>query len=45
MLKEFTDWIKKPYASDMNAWHWFAFVGLILAIMMIWGLVIKRISE
>ena len=45
MVQEFKNWLNSPFNSGMSASKWFAFVGLLLAITMVWGVILKRIEE
>lgn len=44
-MQNFQDWINQPFSATMSAPKWFAFVGLLLAIMMIWGVVLRHLTE
>ncbi len=44
MLQTFQDWLAKPFSSDMNAWHWFLFFGLIMVISVAWGMILRHIA-
>lgn len=37
----FTSWAKQPFNSSMSAGGWFLFFGLIVAISVAWGLILK----
>jgi hypothetical protein len=41
----FVGWWSQPFSPDMSALEWFAWIGLLLAALALWGLIIKRISE
>ena len=45
MLNAFQEWLKKPFSSDQDALHWFLFFGLIIAISVLWGFVLKAIRS
>lgn len=45
MLEKLKDWYRKPFNSDMDATGWFLFFGLLIAISVLWGLVIREIKE
>jgi len=44
MLSSLQDWLAMPFKTDMNAWHWFLFFGLLIAISVAWGLILKHIA-
>lgn len=35
----------QPYSYDMDAWHWFGFLGLLIIFAGAWGLILKHITE
>jgi hypothetical protein len=39
----FKEWIKEPYKTDMDAQHWFAFVGLLIMIMFLWRFILSHL--
>lgn len=41
VLDNFTAWAKSPFQSGMDVGGWFAFVGLIAAITVAWGIILK----
>lgn len=43
MWNRFTDWLKKPFSTDMDAFHWFLFFGLLIVISVSWGYVLKHV--
>ena len=45
MLHKFTAWIEEPFNSQMSAVRWIAWVGLIVAALMFWGMVLKLLEE
>lgn len=45
MLAEFKNWWAQPFSADMDAPHWFAFIGLIVLISILWGYILNHISE
>ncbi len=38
-----TDWIKHPFRPDMNVGGWFAFLGLVIALLSLWGWFLSRL--
>ena len=41
MWSNFSGWLSKPFSEDMDALHWFYFVGLLLVIATLWGMVLR----
>ena len=39
-IKAFVD---EPFSEDMPATHWFAFVGLLLIIVMFWHMILRAL--
>lgn len=44
MLDNFKNWLQHPYAEDMSALHWFYFVGLLIVISAMWGMVLRAMK-
>lgn len=40
LLKE---WAKEPFRTDMDVQHWFAFVGLLILIMVLWRFILSHL--
>lgn len=40
--QNFKDWLGKPFAADMDAFHWFLFFGLLIAVSVLWSFVLKH---
>lgn len=38
----FKNWLAKPFATDMDAFHWFLFFGLLVAVSVGWSFVLKH---
>lgn len=38
------DWAKQPFQTQMDAWHWALFVGLILVLSFTWHLVLRDLK-
>jgi hypothetical protein len=38
-------WVKKPFNTDMDAFHWFLFFGLIIIISFLWSRVLFYINK
>lgn len=48
MWDDFRTWAARPFSQDMDALHWFYFMGLLIAISVAWGLILgslRRASE
>lgn len=45
MLASFKAWLDQPFSTGMTATRWFAFVGLLLVIMMFWGTILAHMRE
>lgn len=45
MLSNFQSWLSQPFNSNMSAPKWFAFVGLLIAILIVWGIVLRHLRE
>jgi hypothetical protein len=45
MIQEFLAWLKMPFESGMSATRWFAWVGLILAAIAIWSMVLRLLED
>lgn len=38
----FKTWLGKPFSADMDAFHWFLFFGLLIAVSIGWSFVLKH---
>lgn len=38
-------WLRRPFATDMDATHWFLFFGLILCVAFLWSRVLHFINK
>jgi len=45
MWQDFKIWAAKPFSVDMTAGEWFLFVGLLLVIVVLWNIILFRITE
>lgn len=43
-MVQFKDWLAQPFSPTMNAYHWFLFYGLILAIAFGWKLILNTME-
>lgn len=39
----FKQWANAPFASDMDALHWFYFWGLLIVVAAMWGFILRHI--
>lgn len=44
MMENFKEWLSAPYKDEMDAWHWFLFIGLLIAISVAWRLILKHLQ-
>jgi len=40
LLQDFQNWIAQPFSPSMDAWHWFLFFGLLIAISVLWSFIL-----
>lgn len=45
MLDNLKSWWGKPFSQDMSAPQWGAFVGLLIVILGVWGIIIRHIER
>lgn len=45
MLDDLKAWLSHPFQADMNALHWFYFIGLLLIIGGTWGMILRVLRE
>ena len=45
MLNDLKAWAQAPFATDMDALHWFYFLGLLISISILWGLILSSIRR
>ncbi len=45
MWAEFKNWLASPYHEHMSAAHWFFFLGLIIVLSAMWGLILRTMKE
>lgn len=43
-MNSLKDWLKQPFSADMDAFHWFLFFGLIVAISILWGFALRTVA-
>ena len=44
MLAQFQAWLQSPFRSDMDTLHWFLFMGLIIVMTILWGMILKTVE-
>ena len=44
-MQGFLAWINQPFDGSMSAYRWFAFVGLLIAILVIWTRVLRTFDK
>ena len=44
-MEAFHEWLQNPFSADMSVAKWVAWVGLLMAAIALWGLIIHRITE
>ena len=44
-MDTFRDWLSRPFSADMDAFHWFLFFGLIIAISILWGFALRTVAN
>lgn len=44
-MDQFKTWLKQPFSADMDAFHWFLFFGLIIAISIGWGFALRTVAN
>lgn len=45
MITRILEWLKHPYQVDMDAAHWFYFLGLVLVVIFLWSRILHLITE
>ncbi len=40
---EFRSYMAKPFSADMPASHWFLFLGMLIIIIMLWGMILNHL--
>lgn len=45
MWMNFKNWLAAPYRDEMDAAHWFYFLGLLIVLTALWSLVLRTIKE
>ena len=45
MWQNFLDFMSEPFRQDMDATRWFMFVGLVIAILILWAIILKHVRE
>lgn len=45
MWQNFTAFMAEPFKSDMDAFDWFMFVGFLIVLMIMWGIILRHVRE
>jgi hypothetical protein len=45
MWQDFKSWAAQPFSADMSAVHWFLFLGLLIVLAMLWGMILSTVRE
>lgn len=45
LVTRFAAWLRRPFAADMDAMHWFLFFGLVLVIAFLWSRVLHYVNK
>lgn len=43
-MDNFKQWLNQPFSADMDAFHWFLFFGLLIAISILWGFALRTVA-
>lgn len=38
-------WAAQPFRVDMSALEWFAFVGFLIVVMILWRIILNHVTE
>lgn len=44
-MDRFKQWLNQPFDAEMDAFHWFLFFGLLIAISILWGFALRAVAE
>ena len=45
MIAKFKAWLDHPFDSGMSYQRWFAFVGLLLVILIFWNIILSHMRD
>ncbi len=45
MWDDFKNWAAHPFSADMSALHWFLFLGLLIVLATLWGMILRTVKE
>lgn len=45
VISRMSAWLRRPFSGDMDATHWFLFLGLILVIVFLWSRILHYINK
>jgi|WetSurMetagenome_2_1015567.scaffolds.fasta_scaffold348837_1 hypothetical protein len=43
-MQQVKEWIAKPFDTNMDAIHWFLFVGLLIFVMVLWRFILAHMK-
>lgn len=43
-MDSFKQWLREPFRADMSALEWFFFIGLLIVLTALWGLILRHIK-
>lgn len=43
-MQAILNWFNQPFTSNMNAFRWFLFIGLLVVIVALWGIIMKHLE-
>lgn len=43
-MDSFKSWLNQPFSADMDAFHWFLFFGLLIAVSILWGFALRTVA-
>lgn len=44
-IERFAAWMRRPFSGDMDAVHWFLFLGLILIAVFLWSRIMHYVNK
>jgi hypothetical protein len=45
IVDDFKAWLSRPFSPDMDALHWFLFLGLLIVLMGLWRVILVHVTE
>jgi hypothetical protein len=43
--QHFRDWAAHPFSEDMPASHWFLLIGMVIAFIILWNIILAHIID